>query len=49
VKRQGASEEPNFTGPATLFSTIEKALGQVHSLGGEGGGYFEGDHMPVPE
>jgi hypothetical protein len=28
------SEEPNFAGHATLFSTMERALGQVHSLGG---------------
>jgi hypothetical protein len=42
-----ASEELNFTGHATLFSTMEKALDQVYSLGG--GEYFEGDHVPIPE
>jgi hypothetical protein len=40
------SEEPNFAGHATLFSTMEKALGHVHSLGGK---YFEGDHVPILE
>jgi hypothetical protein len=29
-----ASEEPNFAEHATLFSTMEKVLDQVHSLGG---------------
>jgi hypothetical protein len=29
-----SSEEPNFAGHATLFSTMGKPLGQVHSLGG---------------